>query len=68
MGSKVVSIRLKDAAFHVHDKILLNANLQCHLNPAATCHFKPQIDVSAKRNEDPTVLSGLCSDPSLMQD
>lgn len=34
-------VTIKDAAFHAHDR-LLNANLECHLNWAATCNLKPQ--------------------------
>lgn len=44
--SKLVSRWLLWMQLSMHMTKLLNAKLQCHLNQAATCHLKPQFDVS----------------------
>lgn len=64
--SKASYMTIKDAAFHAHDR-LLNANLQCHLNWAATCNLKPQFVSELKLIWDPTILSGFCCDLSSTQ-
>lgn len=45
--------------------MLLNANLQCHLNPAAK-YLKPQFNYQNQLNVG-SILSDLCSNPGLSQ-